>query len=54
MDTPYRLKTLLEDVVKLMGEKTPVVLAYELTKEKEKFYRGTALNVLQYCRKRKS
>lgn len=45
MDTPYRLRTLLEDVVKLMGEKTPVVLTYELTKEKEKFYRGTALNV---------
>ena len=45
MDTPYRLRTLLEDVVKLMGEKTPVVLAYDLTKEKEKFYRGTALNV---------
>lgn len=45
MDTPYRLKILLQDVVKLMSEKTPVVLAYELTKEKEKFYRGTALNV---------
>ncbi|HSL88868.1 MAG TPA: 16S rRNA (cytidine(1402)-2'-O)-methyltransferase [Ignavibacteriaceae bacterium] len=45
MDTPYRLRTLLQDVMKLLGEKTPVVLAYELTKEKEKFYRGTALNV---------
>lgn len=51
MDTPYRLKTLLEDVVKLIGEKTPVVLAYELTKEKEKFYRGTALNVFNIVEK---
>lgn len=47
MDTPYRLRTLLEDVVKLMGEKIPVVLAYELTKEKEKFYRGNAGNILK-------
>lgn len=51
MDTPYRLKTLLSDIVKLMGERTPVVLAYELTKEKEKFYRGTALNVFNAAEK---
>lgn len=51
MDTPYRLKTLLEDVVKLMGEITPVVLAYELTKEKEKFFRGTALSVYKIAEK---
>ncbi len=51
MDTPYRLRTLLEDVVKLMGEKTPVVLAFELTKEREKFYRGTALSVFNQAEK---
>lgn len=51
MDTPYRLRTLLEDVVKLIGEKTPVVLAYELTKEREKFYRGTALAVFNQAEK---
>lgn len=51
MDTPYRLRTLLQDVMKLLGEKTPVVLAYELTKEKEKFYRGTALNVFNIAEK---
>ena len=53
MDTPYRLRTLLEDVVKLIGEKTPVVLAYELTKENEKFYRGTALSVYNIAEKEK-
>ena len=46
MDTPYRLKTLLEDVVKLLGANIPCVLAFELTKEKEKFYRGNAQNIL--------
>ena len=45
MDTPYRLKTLLEDVVKLLGSNIPSVLAFELTKEKEKFYRGNAQNI---------
>lgn len=51
MDTPYRLRTLLQDVMTLLGEKTPVVLAYELTKEKEKFYRGTALSVYNQAEK---
>lgn len=46
MDTPYRLKTLLEDIVKLLGSNIPCVLAFELTKEKEKFYRGNAGNIL--------
>ena len=47
MDTPYRLKTLLEDIVKLLGPNIPCVLAFELTKEKEKFYRGNAQNILK-------
>ncbi|MCW8810329.1 MAG: 16S rRNA (cytidine(1402)-2'-O)-methyltransferase [Ignavibacteriaceae bacterium] len=46
MDTPYRLKTLMEDVVKILGVNVPCVLAFELTKEREKFYRGNAGNVL--------
>ena len=46
MDTPYRLKTLLEDIVKLLGPNIPCVLAFELTKEREKFYRGNAGNIL--------
>ena len=46
MDTPYRLKTLLEDIVKLLGSNIPCVLAFELTKRKEKFYRGNTQNIL--------
>lgn len=47
MDTPYRLKTLLEDIVKLLGPNIPCVLAFELTKEKEKFYRGNTQNIFK-------
>ena len=47
MDTPYRLRTLLEDISKHWSRNIAVVLAYELTKEKEKFYRGTCEEVLR-------
>src|SRR3989304_7492692 len=49
MDTPYRLRTLLEDVAKLWSKNVPIVLAYELTKEKERFYRGTCEEVLRFA-----
>lgn len=51
MDTPYRLRTLLRDVSKVMGENTEIVLAYELTKPKEKFYRGRIKTVLETAEK---
>lgn len=46
METPYRLKTLLKDVVRILGGEIPCVVAFELTKEKEKFYRGKAKEML--------
>lgn len=46
MDTPYRLKVLLEDVVNILGEEIQTVIAYELTTENEKFIRGRAVDVL--------
>jgi len=51
MDTPYRLQTLLNDVVKIFGGKIPVVLAYELTMKDEKYYRGNAERVLSIAEK---
>jgi 16S rRNA (cytidine1402-2'-O)-methyltransferase len=51
MDTPYRLKSLLEDIVKLLGSNIPCVLAFELTKEREKFYRGNAQNIFNHVGK---
>lgn len=53
MDTPYRLKTLMEDVAKILGANIPCVLAFELTKEREKFYRGNAGNILNHVENEK-
>jgi len=47
LDTPYRIKPLLADVVKMIGKNTRVVLAFELTKKGEIFYRGTAEEILK-------
>ena len=46
MDTPYRLRALLADVVKILGKNIQVSLAYQLTMKNEKFYRGAAEDVL--------
>jgi 16S rRNA (cytidine1402-2'-O)-methyltransferase len=46
MDTPYRLRTLLEDIVNILGEQVQTVLAFELTKSNEMFIRGTAREIL--------
>ncbi len=51
MDTPYRLKRLLSDVVNIFGTATPVVLAFELTMKDEKYYRGSAQKVLNIAEK---
>jgi 16S rRNA (cytidine1402-2'-O)-methyltransferase len=51
LDTPYRLKSLMEDVVKILGPDIPCVLAFELTKENEKFYRTNAGNILSIVEK---
>lgn len=51
LDTPYRLKTLLNDVVKIFGKNVQVVLAYQLTMKDEKYYRGNAEKVLSIAEK---
>ncbi|GMR25720.1 MAG: 16S rRNA (cytidine(1402)-2'-O)-methyltransferase [Ignavibacteria bacterium] len=52
MDTPYRLKRLLSDVVNIFGKATPIVLAYKLTMKDEKYYRGSAEKVLNVAEKK--
>lgn len=52
LDTPYRLKTLLADVVKVLGKNIPIVIAFELTKKDEKFYRGRAEDILKIVEER--
>jgi 16S rRNA (cytidine1402-2'-O)-methyltransferase len=41
METPYRLRTVLNDVNKLFGNNVRAVLAFELTSKNEKYFRGT-------------
>lgn len=47
METPYRLIALLKDVVKILGPKTEICVAYKLTMPQERFLRGFAEEVLK-------
>lgn len=51
MDTPYRLKQLLADIVKVFGQGANVVVAFNLTMNSEKFYRGKASEILAIAEK---
>ncbi len=46
METPYRLKQLLRDVLEIFGTNTIISLACDLTTENEKIYRGKISEVL--------
>lgn len=52
LDTPYRLRSLLADVVRYLGKNIRVVLAYQLTMKNEQFLRGTAEAVLSEAEKK--
>lgn len=47
LDTPYRLKSLLFDITKILGKNIRIVLAFQLTMKNENFYRGTAGEILK-------
>lgn len=53
METPYRLKSLLIDVLKIFSEKVRIVVAFDLTLPTEKFLRGTAKEILTIVEKEK-
>lgn len=42
LDTPYRLKRILDDIIKAFGPKQQIVLAYKITMPEEQFFRNTA------------
>ena len=44
-EAPHRVKQTMEDVLEILGEERPVVVARELTKIHEEFLRGSALAV---------
>jgi 16S rRNA (cytidine1402-2'-O)-methyltransferase len=54
MDTPYRLRALLDDVTKTFGKGQQVVLACDLTLPGEKVYRGSVGEVRQQVNQRKA
>jgi 16S rRNA (cytidine1402-2'-O)-methyltransferase len=53
MDTPYRLKALLEDVSKVFGKQVYVTVAFDLTLPGETIMRGGATDVIRQVGSRK-
>ncbi|MCX7875174.1 MAG: 16S rRNA (cytidine(1402)-2'-O)-methyltransferase [Melioribacteraceae bacterium] len=53
METPYRLKTLLFDVANIFSDKIKLVLAFNLTLPTEKFFRGSAIEILKIVEENK-
>ncbi len=49
METPYRLKKLLAEVNAVFGKEQSIVLAYNLTMEDEKFFRGKIGKILKFA-----
>lgn len=47
METPYRLKSILNDITKVFSEKTKGVIAFNLTLPTEEFYRGSIKDLLK-------
>jgi 16S rRNA (cytidine1402-2'-O)-methyltransferase len=53
LDTPYRLRQLLADVVKMMGKHLRAVVAFQLTMDGERFYRGSTADLLEIAEEKK-
>ena len=43
METPYRLKRILADIIQHFGPNQQIVLAYKLTMPEEKIFRDSCL-----------
>ena len=52
LDTPYRLITLLTDIVKAFGKNKRIVVAFELTMKNERFFRGSDEEILKIVEQR--
>ncbi|MCX7592316.1 MAG: 16S rRNA (cytidine(1402)-2'-O)-methyltransferase [Fischerella sp.] len=51
-ESPHRLQETLQDLADIFGADRQIVLARELTKLYEEFWRGTLAQALSYCRDR--
>ncbi|MBM4172661.1 MAG: 16S rRNA (cytidine(1402)-2'-O)-methyltransferase [Ignavibacteria bacterium] len=47
METPYRLKAILTDMLKIFSSSVQICIAFDLTLPSEKFYRGTSAQLLK-------
>jgi len=47
METPYRLNALLSDIEKTFGKNQYIVVAFKLTQNGEKFFRGTVNSIIK-------
>ena len=47
LETPYRLKRILTDVITYFGANQKIVLAYNLTMEDEQIFRNSASKILK-------
>jgi 16S rRNA (cytidine1402-2'-O)-methyltransferase len=53
METPYRLKAILFDILKTFGATTTMVVAFDLTLPSEYFFRGTVSDILKIAEEKK-
>lgn len=51
LETPYRLKALLGDMVQILGKEANISIGFDLTMPTERFLRGSAEKVLQIAEK---
>jgi 16S rRNA (cytidine1402-2'-O)-methyltransferase len=54
MDTPYRLKAVLEDAGSVFGKGRKATLGCDMTQKKEKIFRGTLQEILSQVQDRKA
>lgn len=52
METPYRLKAILEDISKIFDRRTQICIAFDLTLPTEKFFRGSPSEILKIVTER--
>ena len=52
MDTPYRLVPLIKDIAEILGAERRACIAFNLTMEDEKVFRGTAGELFRLCEKK--
>jgi 16S rRNA (cytidine1402-2'-O)-methyltransferase len=53
METPYRLKRILGDIINHFGGNQKIILAYKLTMPEEKIYRASAEEILREVERKK-